>query len=84
MNICSLCYLTGEISEWRSNYFGCNCLIGGVPLYTCLVCHYIDNQPIQHLIIPLHYLSVQNNLSMETEENINELKEILKLSITLN
>lgn len=64
--------------------YGCSCLTGGTPIYSCDLCNYIDHIPHNHIAIPLMFLAEQNQLPMETVDDVLYLKEILKKSINLN
>lgn len=80
MNTCSTFYLTVDF-----RCAGCRCKATGKPfLYVCEVINHIDQQPLKHLLMPLVFLSLQFNLSMEDETESYHLMELLKKSITLN
>ena len=84
MNTCNLCYLTGEMSEWKSNYFGCDCMIGGSPLYTCIAIDIIDRSHFTSYIVPLVLLTHSVGKHMEIQDDFQAMVELMKHSIILN
>lgn len=84
MNTCNLHYLTGDCSEWKSNYFGCDCLIGGSPIYTCVVIDNLERSHFTAYLVPMVLLTHSVGKKMKLDNDFQAMFELLKHSIILN